>query len=127
MAKRSVYDKTVDLIQLEPSEVIRALVETPFWPRLLETNISYARQGDDTSSEISIAITRDADTWVSVFSDTDPDEISLSQRFRSGFGGGESERVRNALLVLALAIKLENEARPQDHRRKIDKAAKKPE
>ena len=116
MAKRSVYDKTGDLIRLEPSEVIRALVETPFWPRLLETGVSYTRLGDDTSSKISVAIAPDADAWITVFSDLDPEEASFSQRFRSGFGGGESERVRNALLVLALAIKLENEARPQEPR-----------
>jgi len=34
-------------------------------------------------------------------------------RFRNTFGGGNSERVRIALMILALAIKLDNEERPQ--------------
>ena len=33
MPKRSVYDKTVDLLMQEPSEVLRAILERPFWPR----------------------------------------------------------------------------------------------
>ena len=119
MPKRSVYDKTVDLLMQEPSEVIRALLERPFWPRQLETGTSYTRLGDDTSGELTVAIATDADAWITVFSKPDPEEFSLSHRFRSGFGGGESEGVRNALLVLALAIKRANLERPQDHRRKI--------
>ncbi len=119
MAKRSVYDKTGDLIRQEPSEVIRALLETPFWPRLLDVNTTYTRLGDDTSGEVSVFIAPDADAWITVFSRPDPEESGFAHRFRSGFGGGESEGVRNALLVLAVAIKLANEKHPQDHRKKI--------
>ncbi len=119
MPKRSVYDKTADLISQEPSEVLRAILERPFWPRQLDTGTSYTRLGDDTSGELTVAIAADADAWIAVFSKPDPEEFGLSHRFRSGFGGGESERVRNALLVLALAIKLDNLERPQDNRRKI--------
>ncbi len=34
-------------------------------------------------------------------------------RFRDYFGGGQSPRVHNALRILALAIKLDNEEHPQ--------------
>ncbi len=119
MPKRSVYDKTADLIAQEPSEVLRAVLERPYWPRQLDVGISYTRLGDDNRGEVTVTIAPDADAWITVFSRLDPEECGLSHRFRSGFGGGESERVRNALLALALAIKLDNRERPQDHRRKI--------
>ena len=119
MPKRSVYDKTVDLISQEPSEVLRAILERPFWPRLLDVGTSYTRLGDDTSGELTVAIAADSSAWITLFSKPDPEEFGLSHRFRCGFDGGESERVRNALLALALAIKLDNLERPQGHRRKI--------
>lgn len=119
MPKRSVYDKTVDLLMQEPSEVIRAILERPFWPRQLNVGTEYTRLGDDTSGELTVAIAPDADAWITVFSKPDPEEFGQSHRFRSGFGGTENEEVRNALLVLAMAIKLANEKHPQDHRCKI--------
>ena len=94
---------------------------------MLKIDDTYTRLGDDNSGEITVAIARDADVWVDVFSNPDPEEASSSHRFRLGFGGGESEGVRNALLVLAVAIQHANTNHPQDHRRKIDKAAKKSE
>lgn len=117
--KLTVYDKTKRLLEENKSEVLRAMMEHPFWPRALELQKPYTRLGDDTSGEISVVFASDADAWVEVWSDPDPEEPGFAHRFRCGFGGGDSLRVRNALLMLALAIKLDNEAFPQDHRRKI--------
>lgn len=119
MPKRSVLKKTIDLLQIDPTQVLQAVVNAPYWPQGLEVNKSYTRLGDDTSGEITVIIASDADAWITVHSKTDPEEFGLSHRFRTGFGGGESLRVRNALLALALAIKLDNEEHPQNHRRKI--------
>jgi len=117
--KLTVYDKTKRLLQENEGEVLKAMMEHPFWPRALELQKSYTRIGDDTSGKVSVAFAPDADAWVEIWSHLDPQEHGFAHRFRCAFGGGESLRVRNALLMLALAIKLDNDAFPQDHRRKI--------
>lgn len=40
-------------------------------------------------------------------------KVEAELMFRSYDGGGKSQRVRNALMILALAIKLDNEEYPQ--------------
>ena len=93
---------------------IRRILETPLWIPDLETQIAYSRLHDDHDGtfmgRISVSFTPDGDAWVDV------DQKPLrSLRFRTDFGGGGlSPRVRNALIVLAYAIKLDNEERPHE-------------
>ena len=98
-----------------PDEVAKVLLESHFWHEGLEPNTTYARFDDDTySGHISVAFSQDGDGWLEVLSEKDPED-PLSHRFRMPLhGGGQSGRVRTALLILALAIKLDNEERPQN-------------
>ena len=84
---------------------IQDILEEPFWPKELTTELEYFRTQDDCDGDLSkglaVSFSRDGDAWI----DTDRECC----RFRSFFGGGNSLMVRNALIVLAMAIKLENE------------------
>lgn len=118
--KLTVYQQTQRLIKKEPNAVIHAMLECPFWLSELDVRVDYRRVSDDTSGEISVIFSTDGDSWIEVLSRLDPQEMTTMHRFRTMFGGGESLRTRNALLALALAIKLDNEERSQEHRRKIE-------
>lgn len=92
-------------------KLIKSILESYFWPSTLEPMISYTRQHDDTDGEdngrISVIISKDGDAWVDI-------DMQKTLRFRMPFsGGGISPRTRNALLILAEAIRLDNEERKQ--------------
>lgn len=94
--------------------VLEELLNNPVWPMGVEQDVEYRRFSDDNKSFLGVAFSVDSDAWTTVFSEPDPREpSSFSQRFRTGFGGGQSLRVRAALLILAKAIMLDNESRPQ--------------
>lgn len=100
-----------------PDEVAQVIVETPFWPKTLEPMERYERFDDDTRlGHLSVIFSRDSDAWIDLQSEKDPDEPNFSHRFRTFFGGGQSLRVRNTILLLALAIKLDNRERPQNRK-----------
>ncbi len=110
--------KIRELCQEYPELVIQELLEAPFWPSSISTNTLYARGDDDTAEgEISVAFSPDGDGWVEVLSHPDPAEMSQSHRFRTYFGGGQSLRTQTALKVLAVAIQLDNQERPQHRQR----------
>lgn len=79
-----------------------------FWNEpSLKTMITYSRQHDDNDGGlpgvISVFMGADSDLHVSI-------DTWKALRFRDPeWGGGRSPRVRNALMLLALAIKLDNE------------------
>jgi len=89
------------------------ILETPFWPESVDAMKSYFITHDDCDGDISeglrVTISNDGDVWVS---DTIRRSM-VSCRFRTHAGGGRSLRVRNALLILAMAIKLEGIDHPQ--------------
>ena len=93
---------------------IRKILETPFWPETLKTDTRYFRTHDDcdgnTHKGIEVIVDQQGDVWVAM-----PSMEGLeSCRFRTWVGGGASLRVRNAMLILAEAIRLDNEnGRPQ--------------
>ena len=97
---------------LAVSRAMNTLIEGAYWPPCLETRKPYCRRHDDTdgdlsvAQEISVTIGPDGDVWVAA-------RGTPAMRFRMYAGGGESLRVRNALLVLAEAIRRDNEDRPQ--------------
>jgi len=99
-------------------KTIRKLLEEPFWLNTLETKNVYSRFEDDScNGSISVQFTQDGDGWIQILSKPDKNDFHLDMRFRMPFiGGGQSPRVRNALLILAEAIRLDNQDAPQDRR-----------
>jgi len=75
-------------------------------------NKMFTRRQDDTDGErgpeqyLSVGFTADGDAWV--FQNAGP-----VLRFRKEEGGGLSPRLQRALMVVAEAIRRDNEARPQ--------------
>ena len=92
-------------------EEVRRILETPFWPPSLSAKETYERRHDDDDGSgqglLTVQFGQDGDAHVS----TQGGFHSL--RFRTDCGGGHSLRTRIALLILAEAIRLDNEERPQ--------------
>lgn len=82
------------------------------WPEDLEPFTEYRRVHDDHdgthSGSIAVTFTPDGDAHVSA--DAEP---GSSLRYRTSFGGGASLRTRNALVILALAIKMDSGEAPK--------------
>lgn len=76
----------------------------------LNTNECYSRTHDDHEGEwagkLTVILSGDGDTWVQI--DTDN-----AIRFRNVFGGTNSRRTHNALVILAKAIAMDNADRPE--------------
>lgn len=90
---------------------IQKLVETPFWIDGLESGVGYETHDDDTPND-KVAILRvmfsgDGDVWVAKL--TDPSYASI--RKRTHIGGGKDLRTRQALMILAYAMKLDDDER----------------
>lgn len=91
---------------------MNTLIEGTYWPATIDTRVSYSRRHDDTDGkpgpdqELAVTFGQDGDAWLLL-----PGMQSL--RFRTWAGGGHSLRVRNALLVLAEAIRRDNAEIPQ--------------
>ena len=89
----------------------RLVLENPFWIPDLNDSAFYDRLHDDHDGTfkgvLNVAFSSDGDAWIGI--DGRP-----HLRFRNFLGGGMSLRVRNALMILAFAIKLDNEEHPQD-------------
>lgn len=88
---------------------IKDLLEEPFWLHTLKSNTAYFRTHDDcdgdTKKGIQVIFDKLGDAHFSV------QNMKGECRFRT-FGGGQSLRVRNALLILAEAIRLDNDDHP---------------
>jgi hypothetical protein len=101
--------------QIAVARAMNTLVEGYYWPTSLEPQSGYTRRHDDTDGkrgieeDLTVSIGPDGDMWVVVAG-------AAPLRFRSDAGGGQSLRVRNALLVLAEAIRRDNNERPQGGR-----------
>ena len=89
------------------------VLENPFWIDEIEPNFSYERLHDDHDGnrvgKICVNFLINGDAVLSTDSHHGP-----HLRFRTFGGGGKSPRTRNALMLLALAIKLDNEENNQD-------------
>ena len=88
---------------------IKKILETPFWPQQLTIDTQYSRLHDDHDGtgvgSVSVSFDFNGDGYIC----THTEIPGSSLRFRTELGGGMSLRVRNALLVLALAIQLDTE------------------
>lgn len=93
------------------SKQIKKILDDSFWPETLQTEINYQRVHDDCDGvrkgSLNVYVDTMGDVWFTC------DVAHQSLRFRTWGGGGMSLRVRNALLILAEAIRLDNEGRPQ--------------
>jgi hypothetical protein len=92
--------------------VVKQLLEGFYWLPGLQANTRYARLHDDHDGEcdgwLSVTIGEDGDAWVDPINAT-----GGGLRFRMPLhGGGASPRVRTALMILAEAIRLDNEENP---------------
>ena len=94
------------------SQVKKLLKTPPCWPEELTTKKSYIRLHDDhdgtKQGKLCVLFGPDGDAYVSISGEF-PSE---SLRFRAPLGGGRSPMTRNALIILALAMKWDNENRP---------------
>jgi len=87
------------------------VLENPFWIDEIEPDFSYERLHDDHDGtfegKICVNFLSNGDAVISVVDIRHRPSSYL--RFRTPGGGGKSPRTRNALMLLALAIKLDNE------------------
>ena len=92
-------------------KTIYALLDEPFFPESLGDEDEFTRAHDDHDGDLTqtldVILSPDSDVCIRTYHDR-------MLRFRNSFGGGQSLRVRNALLILAMAIKKDNEERPQE-------------
>jgi len=88
---------------------IKKILETPFWIQAISSDETYSRLNDDhdgtETGNLLVKFSCDGDAWITV------DKPWPPLRFRNFGGGGLSLRTRNALMILAYAIKLDNEKR----------------
>ena len=84
------------------------------WKEIGGTGVAHQRFGDDQRfGSVIVMFSCDGDAWVETLKD--PNEFGSAQRFRETFaGGGQSRRVREAMMLLALAIIADNNERPQN-------------
>jgi hypothetical protein len=92
---------------------IRSLLKSYFWIEGIQSRTRYSRIHDDHDGtrlgQITVCMGDDADAWVEITGDP-----LSSLRFRMPMvGGGQSPHTRTALLILAEAIRLDNEEHPQ--------------
>jgi len=89
------------------------------WPRTVDDKESYSRIMDDHDGtcigRLIVMFGPDGDAYVGT-------EAARLMRFRTSGGGGQSPRTHAALLVLAEAMRLDNEARPQSQRAESQEA-----
>jgi hypothetical protein len=105
--------KTKTPSPLAVARAMTTLLEGAYWPSTLEPHSAYVRRHDDTDGkrgpdqDLTVTIGPDGDAWLTAGLSGD------ALRFRTLGGGGQSTRVRNALLVLAEAIRRDNAEHPQ--------------
>lgn len=94
------------------TEDVRRILETSFWIPDFKGGDTLMRLHDDADGKLEgiliVSFPGESDIIV-----TTDGHRGSALRFRSAFGGGKSQRVRNALMILALAMKLDNEENPQ--------------
>jgi len=90
---------------------IRRILGKPFWIPEIKPRTEYVRLHDDHdgTKKGCIIISFDEAGDAFLYTDLHPHDVL---RFRTLGGGGMSLRVRNALLILAEAIRLDNEDHP---------------
>jgi hypothetical protein len=95
----------------EMRDMIKQVLETPYWIPTLKADKPYFITNDDCDGKIrqgiTVIIDSQGDAWVTV----DGNKGYGTSRIRTFNGGGHNHRTRNALMILAEAIRLDNEKR----------------
>jgi hypothetical protein len=90
-------------------EQIENFLKNPVWPEGLECGVVYERQHDDTDGgddgHLLVQFSQDGDAWISI-------DCQKPLRFRNWGGGGRSLNTHAALMILAKAIQMDNEIKP---------------
>ena len=88
---------------------VKIILKSNFWLSDIKTNTFYERLHDDhdgtMEGALKVVFNDHGDSYVQAGSP----RVNSSLRFRNISGGTQSPRVYNALKILALAIKLDNE------------------
>jgi hypothetical protein len=87
------------------------VLENPFWIPDLKSDEIYERVHDDHDGTFEGRLEVFFDKMGDAYIASSKHPISML-RYRTWGGGGLSPRVRNALMILAWAIKLDNEEKP---------------
>lgn len=90
-------------------EAVKRLLDDGLpWPEELDVDTMYEKIQDDADGldvgKVRVGFLLNGDAWICTDTHRGP-----ALRFRTYHGGGNSVRVRNALVLLALAIKRDNE------------------
>lgn len=88
---------------------IKEILEKCLFPKDLKCHTSYTRQHDDTDGEADGNLTVRIDSMGDVYIRIDNGKVL---RFRNFGGGGNSLKTRNALVLLAEAMRLDNLSNP---------------
>jgi hypothetical protein len=101
----------------EVRRAIDILLESEYWPDAVKSDELYQRRHDDTDgennpSDLTQYLSLGIDNWGDVHINIPPGKWR-ELRFRTRQGGGQSERVRKALIILAEAIRRDNEKNPE--------------
>ena len=101
----------------EIAQAIDILLEGEYWPNRIKSNELYQRIHDDTDgknnpSDLTQYLSLGVDNWGDVHINIPPGKWR-ELRFRTRGGGGQSERVRKALIILMEAIRRDNEKNPE--------------
>ena len=93
------------------SKKIRKILDKPFWIPEVKPKTEYSRLHDDHdgTKEGCLIVSFEEFGDAFIYTDLHP---HIALRFRTLGGGGDSPRVRNALIILAEAIRLDNEDHP---------------
>ncbi len=93
---------------MSKSEQIKDILESPFWLDEIETTVVYQTEDDDSPPNeawLQVVFSIDGDAWVAKMTDSPIKSI----RKRTYAGGGRDHRTRQALMILAYAMKLDAE------------------
>jgi len=94
----------------------KRVLDNPFWIRELHADTMYARLHDDHDGTyegaLNVHFDRMGDAYVHIEGPPGKPQALCNLRFRTHGGGGMSPRTRNALMMLAEAIRLDNEENP---------------
>ena len=96
----------------EVSKQIKGILESPFWLGEIKSNIVYQTEDDDSPPNeawLQVVFSGDGDAWVAKITDSPIKSI----RKRTYAGGGRDHRTRQALMILAYAMKLDAEGEYQ--------------
>ena len=90
-------------------EILASIDFEKAWTEVPPNDRQVRIEDDSPDGKLAVVFSNDGDGWIAVYP-SKQSSLYKGLRFRvPGCGGGQSSRVRQALMVLALAIKADNE------------------